>query len=82
MKRTHAALVAAVLLAAARAAEACPACTTRSSGGYMIPILLGAMILTPYLVTTVVLRVVRKAQAAERAFEDSGIAPKTAGEKA
>ena len=82
MKQTHAALVAAVLLAAARTVEACPACTTRSSGGYMIPILLGAMILTPYLVTTVVLRVVRKAQAAEQAFEDSGIAPKTAGEKA
>ena len=36
----------------ARAAEACPSCTTRSSGGYMIPILLGAMILTPYVVAT------------------------------
>ena len=82
MKRTHAALVAAVLLAAARMAEACPACTTRSSGGYMIPILLGAMILTPYLITTVTLRVIRKAEAAERALEGSGIAPSTAGEKA
>src|SRR5262249_19033881 len=61
--KRHAALIAAVLLFAARAAEACPACTTRSSGGYAIPILLGAMILTPYLVATVVLRVVRKAEA-------------------
>jgi hypothetical protein len=50
-------------------AWACPSCTTRSGGGYMIPILLGAMILTPYIVSTVVLRIVRKAEA-ERARED------------
>jgi hypothetical protein len=35
----------------------------------MIPILLGAMILTPYVVSTVVLRIIRKAEA-ERARED------------
>jgi hypothetical protein len=35
----------------------------------MIPILLGAMILTPYVVSTVVLRIIRKAEA-ERALED------------
>jgi hypothetical protein len=36
----------------------------------MIPLLLGAMILTPYVVTTVVLRIIRKAEA-ERASEDA-----------
>jgi hypothetical protein len=35
----------------------------------MIPLLLGGMILTPYIVSTVVLRIVRKAEA-ERALED------------
>jgi len=35
----------------------------------MIPLLVGAMILTPYVVSTVVLRIVRKAEA-ERARED------------
>jgi hypothetical protein len=81
VKRSHAALVAAVLSFAARAADACPACTTRGSGGYMIPILLGAMILTPYLVATVVLRVVRKAEA-ERRIEDAGLPSDPAREKA
>jgi hypothetical protein len=35
----------------------------------MIPVLLGSMILTPYIVGTVVLRIFRKAEAA-RAMED------------
>jgi len=39
----------------------------------MIPLLLGAMILTPYVVSTVVLRIVRKAEA-ERAREDQASA--------
>jgi hypothetical protein len=81
VKSTPAALLAAVLVLAARTAAACPSCTTRSSGGYMIPILLGAMILTPYLVATVVLRIVRKAEA-ERQLEDAGLAADPAGEKA
>jgi hypothetical protein len=43
----------------------------------MIPLLLGAMILTPYVVSTVVLRIVRKAEA-ERALEDqAATAPDT-----
>ena len=50
-------------------AWACPSCTTRGNGGSMVPIVLGAMILTPYVVTTVVLRVIRKAEA-ERAREE------------
>jgi hypothetical protein len=54
---------AAFFFLAARTAEACPACTTRGSGGYLIPLLLGAMILTPYVVATVVLRIVRKGEA-------------------
>ena len=80
MKAAHAALFGAWLLVA-RTAAACPACTTRSGGGYMIPLLLGAMILTPYLVTTVVLRVIRKAEA-ERQLEEAGLAADPAGEKA
>jgi hypothetical protein len=51
-------------------AWACPSCTTRSGGGYMIPILLGAMIMTPYIIGTVVVRIFRKAEA-ERAREDA-----------
>jgi hypothetical protein len=61
-------------LLASRAAMACPSCATRGSGGLMVPILLAGMILTPYLVTTVVLRIVRQAEA-ERAQEE-----KAAGE--
>ncbi len=79
VKPPHAALVAAVLFFAARAADACPACTTRSGGGYAIPILLGAMILTPYLVATVVIRIVRKAEAA-RLAEDATLASDPAHE--
>jgi hypothetical protein len=81
VKPPHAALVAAVLFFAARAADACPACTTRSGGGYAIPILIGAMILTPYLVATVVLRIVRKAEA-ERLAEDATLASDQAHENA
>jgi len=58
-----------LVLCLASPAWACPACTTRSGGGWMIPILLGAMILTPYVVGTVVVGIVRKAEAA-RALED------------
>ena len=67
------ALLASVLtLCLASPVWACPSCTTRSGGGYMIPLLLGAMILTPYVVTTVVLRIFRKAEA-ERASEDASV---------
>ena len=80
MKAAHAALFGAWLLVA-RTAAACPSCTTRSGGGYMIPLLLGAMILTPYLVATAVLRIVRKAEA-ERQLEDARLEADSAGEKA
>ena len=80
MKALHATLAGALLLVA-RTAAACPSCTTRSSGGYMIPLLLGAMILTPYLVATAVLRIVRKAEA-EQKLEEAGLAADPAGEKA
>jgi hypothetical protein len=43
----------------------------------MIPLVLGAMILTPYVVTTVVLRVIRKAEA-ERAREEEAAAERIA----
>ena len=81
MNRAHAAVVAALLVFAARTAAACPACTTRSGGGYMIPLLLGAFILTPYLVATVVLRIIRKAEA-ERLLEDRALVVAPAGDKA
>jgi hypothetical protein len=57
----------------ASTAWACPSCTTRGNGGTMIPLVLGAMILTPYVVTSVVLRVIRKAEA-ERAREEEAAA--------
>lgn len=73
------ALLAAVfVLSMSAPAWACPSCTTRSGGGYLIPILLGAMILTPYVVSTVVLRIVRKAEA-ERSLEDQAAHRATAG---
>jgi hypothetical protein len=81
VNRAHAAVVAALLVFAARTAAACPACTTRSGGGYMIPLLLGAFILTPYLVATVVLRIIRKAEAAQL-LEDQALEALSAGEKA
>ena len=81
VNHARAAVVAACLVFAARTAAACPACTTRSSGGYMIPLLLGAFILTPYLVATVVLRIVRKAEA-ERLLEDRALGVAPAGDKA
>jgi hypothetical protein len=65
----HAGAIGALALVASKAALACPACATRSGGGWSLPLLLGAMILTPYLVTTVVLRIFRKVEA-ERAREE------------
>jgi hypothetical protein len=47
----------------------------------MIPLLLGAFILTPYLVATVVLRIIRKAEAAQL-LEDQALEALSAGEKA
>jgi hypothetical protein len=67
--RASAVLLGTFTLFLALPAWACPSCTTRSSGGYMIPILLGAFILTPYVVSTVVLRIIRKAES-ERAREE------------
>ena len=67
--RASAVLASVLTLCLAGEAWACPSCTTRSGGGYMIPLLLGAMILTPYVIGTVVLRIFRKAEA-ERARED------------
>jgi hypothetical protein len=62
--------IGALVLLVSKAALACPACATRSGGGWSLPLLLGAMILTPYLVTTVVLRIFRKVEA-ERAREET-----------
>jgi hypothetical protein len=71
--RASAWLVGLLVLCTALPAWACPSCTTRSGGGYLIPFLLGAMILTPYIVSTVVLRIVRKAEA-DRVLEDQAAA--------
>jgi len=68
-----AAWLAVVAVLFCRTAEACPACTTRSSGSFLTPLLLGGMILTPYLVTTVVLRIVRRGEA-ERRLEEAALA--------
>jgi hypothetical protein len=60
--RAHAALIGIVFAMASHSAFACPACATRGGGGLMLPLLLGAMILTPYLVATVVLRIIRNVE--------------------
>jgi hypothetical protein len=70
--RIHSGAIGALGLFASKAALACPACATRSGGGWSLPLLLGAMILTPYLVTTVVLRVFRKVEA-ERTLEEKNV---------
>jgi len=67
--KSHAFASGAIVVLASRAALACPACATRSGGGWTFPLLLGAMILTPYLVATVVVRIFRKVEA-ERAREE------------
>jgi hypothetical protein len=67
--RTHALASGALVVLASRAALACPSCATRSGGGWSLALLLGAMMLTPYLVATVVLRIFRKIEA-ERAREE------------
>ena len=67
--KTHAWASGALVVLASRAALACPACATRSGGGWSLALLLGGMMLTPYLVTTVVLRIFRKVEA-ERAREE------------
>jgi hypothetical protein len=70
--RLDAWLVGASVALASRAALACPACATRGNGGWSLAVLLGSMILTPYLVTTVVLRIFRKVEA-ERAREEANL---------
>jgi hypothetical protein len=65
----HGLVIGALAFFVSRAAFACPSCATRSGGGWSLPLLLGAMILTPYLVATVVLRIFRKIEA-ERAREE------------
>jgi len=67
--KTHAWATGALVVLASRAALACPSCATRSGGGWSLALLLGGMMLTPYLVATVVLRVFRKVEA-ERAREE------------
>ena len=70
---------AAFAMLATRTAEACPACTTRASGGYLIPLLLGAMILTPYVIATVVLRIARRVEAERRREEAADDASSSSG---
>ena len=76
--RASALLVGFVVLCTALPAWACPSCTTRSGGGFLIPLLLGGMILTPYIVSTVVLRIIRKGEA-DRALEDQAATAAEAG---
>jgi hypothetical protein len=70
--KLYAGAIGSLALLVSKAALACPACATRSGGGWSLPLLLGGMILTPYLVTTVVLRVFRKVEA-ERALEERNV---------
>ena len=41
-------------------AEACPQCAASNRGGLTVGVLIGSMIVLPFVVTTVVYRVIRK----------------------
>ncbi|MBI2895073.1 MAG: hypothetical protein HYY06_16070 [Deltaproteobacteria bacterium] len=52
-------------------AEACPQCATRAGGGVSQVVILGALILLPYAVVSVVLRAI-KSELAREAAEKEG----------
>ena len=56
------ALTVALVLAVSRLAEACPQCAANDSNrsGLAVGVLIGSMIVLPFVVTTVVYRVIRK----------------------
>lgn len=58
--RARAAALAALVVATPASAFACPSCATREGPGLGTLALVGAMIVVPYLVAMVVVRIVRR----------------------
>jgi hypothetical protein len=54
---------------APRLAYACPSCAGNPDGGIARYVLVGLMIFSPYVASTVVIRLIRKGEAAMRARE-------------
>ena len=48
------------VVALERLAEACPQCAGSDRGGLTVGVLIGSMIVLPFVVTTIVYRVIRK----------------------
>jgi hypothetical protein len=65
------ALAASLLLPAA--SSACPACAGNPDGGITRYLLIGLMVISPYIAATVVIRFIRKGEAAMRAPEDANV---------
>ena len=59
ISRLTAAIVGFAIVLAPFIAEACPACAGRDRGGTMRLVLLGAMILTPFVIARVVAKAIR-----------------------
>ena len=55
------------------ASWACPACAGNPDGGITRYLLIGLMVVSPYLAATVVIRLIRKGEAAMRASEDASV---------
>lgn len=68
-----AALAFATALAAPRVALACPSCAGNPDGGITRYVLIGLMIAAPYVAATVVIRLIRKGEAAMRARESEQV---------
>jgi hypothetical protein len=65
-----AALLAVALVALPALAEACPQCASREGSGMATVLMLGSMILLPFGVFFVVLRVVKRVESRSRALAD------------
>ncbi len=61
------------LLLAACPSWACPACAGNPDGGITRYLLIGLMVISPYIAATVVIRLIRKGEAAMRAEDDGSV---------
>jgi hypothetical protein len=61
--------LAAIATVIPRVALACPSCAANPDGGITRYVLIGLMILAPYVAATVVIRLVRRGEASLRASE-------------
>lgn len=74
--RASAAVTFAAVVLAPALAWACPSCAGRNDGGGVAALyLLGSMILLPFAIAAVVVRVIRRAEADEPLLSDSGTQP-------